>query len=214
MKYQGLDIRRLNHDCFVVSGSKVIYFDPFKISGDLPTADLILVSHDHYDHFSAEDINKIAGPGSTLVAPKAVMDQADGIEVKNRILIAPGKEEKVGGVMIKAISAYGVNKFKSPGVPFHPKEKGYVGFVVRLDGVTLYHTGDSDVIPEMRELGPIDVAFLPVSGTYVMTAEEAAEAVDIIKPKLAIPMHYGAIVGSDSDAKRFKELAKVPVEII
>lgn len=214
MEYRGLEIRRLNHDCFVVKGSKTIYFDPFKIADDLSTADIILISHDHFDHFSAEDINKISGPHTTLVAPQAVMDQADGIEAKKRVLMGPGKEEHIAGVTIRAVPAYNTNKFREPGVPYHPKEMGYVGFVVTLDGVVLYHTGDSDVIPEMRELGPIDVAFLPVSGTYVMTAEEAAEAAEIIKPKLAIPMHYGAIVGSDADAQRFEELAKVPVEVL
>ncbi|RLG02733.1 MAG: MBL fold metallo-hydrolase, partial [Thaumarchaeota archaeon] len=128
-------------------------------------------------------------------------------------LVRPGDKVEVKGAKIEAVPAYNVNKFRSPGVVYHPKEEGSVGYVIELDGVRIYHAGDTDFIPEMRNL-EVDVALIPVSGTFVMTAEEAAEAVNTFKPKVAIPMHYGAIVGDKSDAERFKKLAEVDVVIL
>jgi L-ascorbate metabolism protein UlaG (beta-lactamase superfamily) len=120
----------------------------------------------------------------------------------------------VGNVQIEAVPAYNVNKFREPGKAFHPKGESRLGFVVEMDGTTVYHAADSDLIPEMQHI-KCDIALLPVSGTYVMTAEEAAQAVAAIKPKIAVPMHYGAIVGSSSDAEKFKSLVKdCQVEIL
>jgi L-ascorbate metabolism protein UlaG (beta-lactamase superfamily) len=119
----------------------------------------------------------------------------------------------VKGIPIEATAAYNINKFRSPGVPFHPKESRHVGFVITLDGVRVYHAGDTDCIPEMNEVRA-DIALLPVSGTYVMTAEEAVEAVKILGPALAIPMHVGRGIGSLEDATRFKELSPVPVRVL
>ncbi|MEM2004008.1 MAG: MBL fold metallo-hydrolase, partial [Nitrososphaerota archaeon] len=118
------------------------------------------------------------------------------------------------GVRYLVVPAYNVNKFRAPGVVFHPKEYGGVGYIIEVDNIRIYHPGDTDLIEEMKTLGRIDVALLPVSGTYVMTAEEAAKAVDIIKPDLAIPMHFGEIVGSEKDAQTFKSKASCRVEIL
>jgi L-ascorbate metabolism protein UlaG (beta-lactamase superfamily) len=120
----------------------------------------------------------------------------------------PGKTVTMGNIGVEAVPAYNTNK------RFHPKDNEWVGYVISINSKRIYHSGDTDFIPEMANLHKIDVALMAVSGTYVMTAEEAAKAVDTFKPKLAIPMHYGAIVGSASDAEEFKRLSKVPVEIL
>jgi L-ascorbate metabolism protein UlaG (beta-lactamase superfamily) len=129
------------------------------------------------------------------------------------VIIKPGETKEVRGVTVQAVPAYNINKFRSPGQVFHPKEEGRVGYVIKVKGVTIYHAGDTDAIPEVKGLN-VDIALLPVSGTYVMTAEEAIELANTMKPKVAIPMHYGAIVGSEADAKRFKEGVKGRVEIL
>ena len=117
------------------------------------------------------------------------------------------------GIPIRAVPAYNINKFRSPGVPFHPRESGYVGFILTVEGQRIYHAGDTDAIPEMESIDA-DIALLPVSGTYVMTADEALEAIKAIKPKIAIPMHIGRGIGSLADAEHFQEKASVPVEIL
>ena len=125
-----------------------------------------------------------------------------------------GEKVTVGSVTIEGVSAYNTNKFREPGKVFHPKEEQHLGYVITLDGTRVYFAGDTDVIPQMKSVR-CDIALLPVSGTYVMTAEEAAEAAKVINPKVAVPMHYGAIVGSEADAKKFKSLVKnCQVEII
>ncbi len=128
-------------------------------------------------------------------------------------VIQPGNELTVKGIPISAVPAYNVNKFRSPGVPFHPQESGYVGFVLTVEGQRIYHAGDTDSISEIGSIDA-DIALLPVSGTYVMTADEALEAVKVIKPQVAIPMHIGRGIGSLADAEHFKEKASVPVEIL
>jgi len=128
-------------------------------------------------------------------------------------VVKPGDTLKVEGIEIKAVPAYNLNKFKSPGVPFHPKEAGHVGYVFTVSGVTIYHTGDSDNIPEMSSI-KTDIVLLPVSGTYVMTAEEAAAAADKIRPRLAIPMHVGRGIGTLDDRETFKKKTAVPVKIL
>jgi L-ascorbate metabolism protein UlaG (beta-lactamase superfamily) len=128
-------------------------------------------------------------------------------------VIAPGDKTTVKGVTIEAVPAYNVNKVRPNGQPFHPKADGKVGYIVAIGGRRVYHAGDSDFIPEMSSVA-CDIALLPVSGTYAMTAEEGAQAANAIKPKVAIPMHYGAIVGNESDAERFMKLCQVPVVIL
>jgi len=215
MDYQGIEIERPNHDTVILSGPKTVVIDPFKVD-DLPKADLVLITHDHYDHLSLEDLAKAVDPGkTTIIAAQACGEKLGDVAAKKIELVEPGDQKIVDGINIHAVPAYNTNKFKAPGQPFHPKEAGYVGFVVTINGTNFYHTGDTDFIDEMKALGPIDVMFVPVSGTYVMTAEEAAEAVAAIKPKIAVPMHYGAIVGSDADATKFKSLVKnCRVEIV
>jgi L-ascorbate metabolism protein UlaG (beta-lactamase superfamily) len=203
-------IEWLGHDSFRLSdGNKVVYIDPWKLKRTEPKADLILITHDHYDHFSKEDIEKLSKPDTVVVAPPHVTPQLKG----NVRTARPYDSLTVAGVPIETVPAYNLNKFREPGKVFHPKEASHVGYIIVLGSSRIYHTGDTDHIPEMNKV-KCDVALVPVSGTYVMTAQEAAAAVNQFKPGKAIPMHYDDIVGSRGDAEEFKKLAKVPVEIL
>jgi len=218
MDYNGVEIKKIAHDCFMIKGSeskKVIYVDPYKVNGgDYEPGDIILITHMHSDHCSPPDIRMLSDLNTVIITVADCQSKLSGLEVKGVSLVEPGEKLTIQGLKIEAHAAYNINKFRSPGIPYHPKENQWVGFVIEIDGVRIYHTGDTDVIPEMQQIQNIDVALLPVSGTYVMTAEEAAKAANIIKPKLAIPMHYGVIVGDMSDAEKFKELCDCPVQII
>lgn len=213
MKLLNLDITLIAHDTFRIAGSRVIYTDPFKVTkGD--HADIVLLSHEHFDHLSLEDLRKVCSLQTSIVASPLCKDGLTGFPAKSIDYLEPGGTHTVDGVEIHAIPAYNLNKFREPGKAFHPKGESRLGFLIKMDGTTVYHAADSDFIPEMRSV-QCDIALLPVSGTYVMTAEEAAEAAAAIKPKIAVPMHYGAIVGSEADAKKFKSLVKgCRVEIV
>jgi L-ascorbate metabolism protein UlaG (beta-lactamase superfamily) len=203
------NIHWLSHASFRIEGDGlVIYIDPWKLK-DGPKADLILITHDHHDHCSPTDVAQVQQEDTVIVTIAAAAAKLTG-QVK---VVKPGDELTVKGVPIRAVPAYNVNKFRSPGVPFHPKESSHVGFVLTVEGRRIYHTGDSDFIPEMRSID-VDVALLPVSGTYVMTADEALEAAAAIKPQVAIPMHVGEGIGSLADAEHFKEKAAVAVEVL
>ena len=206
-EYKGLKIRWHGHDTFSVESDVRIFFDPYKLSKQ-SEADLILISHDHFDHLSLEDLQKISTTKTTIVAAKECVNKITGIAFKEKMGIAPGEEKTVNGIRIRAISAYNIDKINhDTKKPFHPKEDNKIGFLVNINGTVIYHTGDSDLIPEMSNLRP-DILLIPVSGTYVMTNKEAAKATEIIKPKIAIPMHYGTIVGTERDATEFKNLVK------
>jgi len=203
-------IHWLGHDVFRIDGPPVIYFDPYELGEGNPVADIILISHDHGDHCSPEDVAKIQGEGTTIVTIAAAAAMLEG----DILIVQPGDNMRLKGIEIEAVPAYNVNKFRRPGVPFHAEESGHVGFVVTLGGQRIYHTGDSDHIPEMANLGAIDIALLPVSGHYVMTVDEAAEAAGVICPTVAIPMHVGRGIGALSDTEAFRERAPVEVVIL
>ncbi len=203
--YKGIKIKWYGHDTFTLEKGIKICLDPFKLSKSLD-ADLILISHEHFDHCSLEDLKKISSDKTTIVAAKECLSKLVDIKYREKLSIVPGEEKTVRGVKIRAINAYNINKINPDTKrPFHPKEDNKVGFLIDIEGTTIYHTGDSDLVPEMRDLRP-DVLLVPVSGTYVMTAKEAAQAVEKIKPKIAIPMHFGTIIGSENDAKEFRQL--------
>lgn len=211
--YHGVQITWLGHDSFIVKDGKTVIIDPFKLRSSPGKADILLISHEHFDHLSLEDIKKVVGNDTTVVTIAAAKKELGSVKVKEVKSVKPGDNVKIGDVSIEVVPAYNLNKFREPGRVFHPKDDGKVGFIIGMKGMRIYHAGDTDVIPEMKGLKP-DVALLPVSGTYVMTADEAAEAARMIQPKLAIPMHYGAIVGSEKDAEKFKQLAPCEVHIL
>ena len=203
----------LGHSGFrLQAGGATVYIDPYLVS-DGPVADLILVTHGHYDHFSPQDIDRLSGDQTWLVAPAAVAERAKGRVTS----IAPGQAlelEPFQGVEVAALAAYNTSKRDPEGKVFHPRSAGFVGFDLNVRGERLYHAGDTDVIPEMDAVVGTDVALLPVSGTYVMTAKEAAEAARRIQPRVAVPMHWGEHIGSRGDAEMFAELAPVEVRIM
>ncbi|MDR2947533.1 MAG: MBL fold metallo-hydrolase [Candidatus Adiutrix sp.] len=196
----------LGHDGFRLSGSRVVYIDPWEAGG--PQADLILISHDHYDHCDPETVRALSGPKTQVVteASAATRLKEAGVNVPLTV-VEPGDEIEIYGVTVKVMPAYNVNK------DFHPQARNYIGFLLNLDGLSVYHAGDSDFIPEMRGL-TAQVALLPVSGTYVMTAEEAVQAALAIKPEVAIPMHYAKIIGDAAMAERFRDALKGQVEVV
>jgi L-ascorbate metabolism protein UlaG (beta-lactamase superfamily) len=202
----------LGHDGYRIQNEKVIYIDPFKIAGG-PKADIVLISHEHFDHLSLDDLKKIVTPNTTVVAHHQSAGELSKLKVKETKIIKPGDKIKLGAITIEAVPAYNLNKGPEPGKVFHPKEDGKLGFIVTVNNVRIYHAADSDHIPEMKGLNP-DIALLPVSGTYVMTPQEAAEAAVSVNPKIAIPMHYDAIVGTKNDAETFKRLVKCEVKIL
>ena len=212
-EYHGLKISWLGHDSFKIRNGKTVIIDPFKIRPTTDKADILLISHEHFDHFSLDDIKKVVNENTTIVTIPAVKKELSSLKVKEVRAVKPGDKLKLGEISIEVVPAYNLNKFREPGKVFHPKEDGKAGFIIGIKGVRVYHAGDTDIIPEMKGLKP-DVALLPVSGTYVMTAEEAAQAVKMVEPKLAIPMHYGAIVGTEQDAQKFKQLTTIEVQIL
>jgi L-ascorbate metabolism protein UlaG (beta-lactamase superfamily) len=201
--YKGVKVHWLGHDSFVLQGSKTVIIDPFKAKGDYK-ADLLLISHEHSDHLSEDDIRRFANASTVIVAPN-ICEKPLKAFTQEKKFVAPGTKIEMKGISLETVPAYNLNKFREPGKVFHPKADGRVGYVVTLDGVRFYHSGDSDATPEMQSL-EVDVAFLPVSGTYVMTAEEASDVAKVMKVDVIVPMHVGSIVGSRADAERFKRL--------
>ena len=189
-----------------------VYIDPYRVP-EGPKADLILITHGHYDHFSPQDVERLSHDGTWLVGPAAVAERVSG-----RVLsIAPGEavdRELVRGVSVTAVAAYNTSKRDAEGRLFHPREAGWVGYDLNVRGERLYHSGDTDVIPEMDSVTGVDIALLPVSGVYVMTAQEAAEAARRLQPRVAVPMHWGEHIGSYQDAVAFAEKAPVEVRIL
>lgn len=199
------DIHWLGHASFMIEGEKTVYIDPYNISSH-KKADVVLITHEHFDHCSMPDIQQVSGRDTTILITPDCQSKLRDFEGKV-VLVEPDKSYDADGLKVETIRAY--NKDKQ----FHPIQNDWVGYILTIDGQRIYHSGDTDLIPEMQDIR-CDIAMLPVSGKYVMTAEEAAQAARTIGPKLAVPMHYGDVVGSRVDAERFKELCDVDVDIL
>jgi len=194
----------LGHASFRLDGPPAIYLDPWRLKGRLPQADVILISHDHHDHCSPDDVKRISGPGTVIVASATAAKKLRG-DVR---ALRPGERTTVGEVEIEAVPAYNVVK------SYHPRQAGHVGFIVTVGGERLYFAGDTDRIPEMVDI-TCDVALLPVGGNYTMDAVEAAAAAADIEPRVAVPMHWGAgVAGTRDDAERFRSLYDGQVAIL
>jgi len=193
------------HASFGIHAEKVIYIDPWNIPESAPKADLILVTHSHFDHLSLKDIERLQKEETIIICSEDCVSQLSG-EVRG---IRPNQEIEIDGVKVQGFPAYNSSK------PFHPQEKAWLGYIITVKAIKIYHAGDTDFIPEMDKLKGINIALLPVGGKYTMNAEEAARAADVIKADISIPMHYGGgVIGSEEDALKFKELCHGEVRIL
>ena len=191
------NIQVLYHSSIKINRDKVIYIDPFKIDNEYHDADIIYITHSHFDHYSEEDIDKIIKEETKLIVTEDLEKKAlEKVKKENVICVQPEKNYFVDGINFETIPAYNTNK------QFHPKANNWVGYIIDLNGIKYYFAGDTDITEENKKVKS-DVAFVPVGGTYTMTAREAAELVDIIKPKIAVPIHYGSVVGTTKDAEDF-----------
>jgi len=199
-----VEITWLGHASFrIACGKRVIYIDPWKISKPPRDADIVFISHTHYDHCSSPDIAKVSKDGTWLIGPADAMAKLRG----NRTLTR-GEQFQLGEILLEGVAAYNVEK------TYHPKTNGWLGLVLGIDGRRIYYAGDTDVVAEMGKLGPIDLAMLPVGGTYTMNAAEAAEACRRIGCQAALPYHWGDIIGARTDAQALAEAAPCPVHIL
>jgi len=195
------NIKCLGHATIKMSNlDKVIYIDPYNIGETYGDADIIFITHSHYDHFSEEDILKVKKESTKIVITEDLHQKTIelGFIEEDIITVKPNAEHQVGKIKFTTVSSYNVNK------NFHPKENNWVGYIIEINNVKYYIAGDTDINEENKNV-ECDVAFLPVGGTYTMTADEAAELANIIQPKIVVPIHYGSIVGAQADAEKFKE---------
>ena len=195
------NIEVLYHSSIRISKNKVIYIDPFKIDKNYNDADIVFITHDHFDHYSEEDIDKVINENTTIIIPKELLTKIlrKGINKNAVITVKSNKEYMVQGIKFETIPAYNTNK------TFHPKENNWVGYIITLDGIRYYIAGDTDITEENRKV-KCDVAFVPVGGTYTMNFKEAAQLINEIQPKIAVPIHYGSVVGTKQDATDFIKL--------
>ena len=195
------NIEVLYHSSIRINKEKTIYIDPFKIDRNYNDADIVFITHDHFDHYSEEDIDKVINENTTIIIPEELLTKLlrKGINKNAIITVEPNEKYMVQGIKFETIPAYNTNK------TFHPKENGWVGYIIVIDGIRYYIAGDTDITEENRKV-KCDVAFVPVGGTYTMNYSEAAELVNIIKPKIAVPIHYGSVVGTKQDATNFIKL--------
>ena len=195
------NVEVLCHSSIKIQNKNIIYIDPFKIEKNYNDADLIFITHDHYDHYSEEDIDKVINKDTIIIVPDGLLTKLlkKGID-KDRIFeVQPNNEYKINEVSFKTVPAYNINK------KFHPKENGWVGYIINLDSTKYYIAGDTDITEENQKVN-CDIAFVPVGGTYTMDYIEAVSLVNKIEPKIAIPIHYGSIVGTKQDAANFIKL--------
>lgn len=202
------NIEVLTHSSIRITGEPTIYVDPFHIEQEVHDADIIFITHDHFDHFSVEDIEKVRKEDTVLVVPEKMKGQAGKASCSKVVTVKPGTKEQLKGIEFEAVAAY--NSMK----PFHPKWNGWVGYVLTVNGVRIYIAGDTDMTKD-NQLISCDVAMVPIGGKFTMDASQAAELVNVMKPKVAIPTHYGSIAGTKEAEEDFRAKVdpSIPVEI-
>ena len=200
-------IEVLCHSSIKINKEKVIYIDPFKIEKNYNDADIVFITHDHYDHYSEEDIDKVINENTIIIIPEELLTKLlrKGINKNAIITVEPNEKYMVQGIKFETIPAYNTNK------TFHPKENGWVGYIIEIKGVRYYIAGDTDITEENRRV-KCDVAFVPVGGTYTTDFKEAAQLINEIQPKIAVPIHYGSVVGTKQDAEEFIKLLHTNVK--
>ncbi len=190
------------HSSIKIIGDKIIYVDPFRIKENKNDADIIFITHDHYDHYSLEDIEKVKKQNTIIVMPEHLERKDD---LKDAVIVMPNKKYQVEGINVETIPSYNINK------PYHPKENNWVGYILNNEGKRIYIPGDTDITEENMKI-QCDILFVPIGGTYTMNYKEGAKLTNIIKPEISIPVHYGEIVGRKEDAKEFKKLLEKDIE--
>ena len=196
---EGIEV--LYHSSIKINKERVIYIDPFKIDENYSDADIIFITHNHYDHFSPNDINKVRKQDTIIIAPEDLFEELQNLrfQQENIITVKPEEKNTIKRIRFETIPAYNVNK------KFHPKENGWVGYTIEIDGIRYYIAGDTDITEENKKV-KCDIAFVPVGGTYTMDSKEAASFINEIRPNIAVPIHYGSIVGTKQDAILFSRL--------
>lgn len=198
-----MEIKINGHSSIKIISDKIIYFDPFKIEKESHDADIIFITHDHYDHFSIEDIKKIEKEDTVYVIPECMYNLLGG---ENVVVLSANEKAIVEGYDVYTVPSYNVNK------KFHPKEKGYLGYLVRIEDKVVYVAGDTDINEDNLKI-KCDIALVPVGGKYTMDYREAAQLVNAIKPEIAIPTHYGDIVGDKDDGEKFMQLVDKEIKV-
>ena len=202
------NIEWLGHSTIKINNeNQVIYIDPYNIKQDYNDADIIFITHSHYDHFSEEDINKVKKENTNIIITEDIFQKTLnlGFKESNIMIVKPNENYQIDNIKFDTISSYNVNK------KFHPKENSWIGYIIEINEVKYYIAGDTDITDENKKV-KCDVAFLPVGGTYTMDFEEAANLANIIVPKVVVPIHYGLIVGTDEDAVNFKQRVKETIK--
>lgn len=201
------NIEVLCHSSIKINKGIIIYFDPFKIEKNYNDADIIFITHDHYDHYSEEDIDKVIKNNTIIVSPIDLLEKLlnKGLKKENIISVKPYEDYNIKNLKFSTIPAYNTNK------QFHPRKNNWVGYLIELEGITYYIAGDTDITEDNKKI-KCDVAFVPIGGTFTMNYQEASELINTIKPKIVVPTHYGSIVGTKEDAINFSKLINPEIE--
>lgn len=196
------------HSSIRIGGETILYFDPFRITKETHDADIVFITHAHYDHFSPEDIKKIKQEDTLFIMPLSMKEEAGNLSISSDKVyyLSPGNEIMIGNLSVQAVASYNTNK------PMHPKENGWLGYVVTIEGQKIYVAGDTDVTEEAKRT-TCHIAMLPIGGTYTMDAREAAMLVNQMKPETVVPTHYGTLVGKPEDADVFEPLVDSAIAV-